>query len=680
MTTTQKKTFCRICEAHCGLTVDINPQGQLTKLRPDADHPISEGFVCAKGLRFLDVADHVDRLSGPRLRQADGTLKPASWAQAYKVTGDRLRQIIDAHGPHAVAVYFGTPMIHHSLLMLTLFQWLRALGTRNLYSAASQDNANKLAAQKLIHGREWRMPIMDIEHADFVLLLGTNPLVSQGTFVHAPAGTRAYDAVLKRGGRIVVVDPRETESAKRWGDHIAIKPGTDVFLLLAILHGLQDQHQPDDPPGMTELLTLAAQYPAQRAAALTGIPVERIHDLVHQFRTVKRATLFNGVGVNQGPFGMVSVITMQAIAYLSGNFDRQGGLLFQPWADMLQILVGLRPQTSRIGDFMSHAGGLPCGILPDEILTQGDGQIRALIVVGGNPLTSAPDENRLREAFQHLDLLVSIDLFENQTGELADVILPGVTWLERFDIGAWDAMYETAPMLQTAAPLRDPVGNARPEGRIIAELSIAAGKSIFGNRLLAWIWARVNWDRLLPVVLKPIQWLFRRRLQGAEGFPWPAPRPGVYAGQARRRLRFWGDELRGEDQRLADFATRLATEQPDDTFILMGRRRRLAQNSWIHNAGRQVKPKEACAWLTPDDMHRLGLDDGDRITIRSSAGEIVIPVMSHDAIMPGTVIVPHGLPDVNVNRLIPNDQRMIEPASGMHQMVGHPVHIHKAGA
>ncbi len=657
------------------MIAEYDEAGQLHKLRPDATHPVSQGFICAKGLKFLDIANHPNRVHTPLRRNSAGELQPCSWDEAYALIGEKLRHIIDEHGVHAVGIYFGTPMIHHSLLMLTLFQWLRAMGTRNLYSAASQDNANKLAAQKIIHGREWVMPIADIEHADFALLLGTNPLVSQGTFIHMPQGTKTYDALIERGGEIVVVDPRHSESAQRWKRHLSIRPGTDVYLLLAILHELRDLYPQDAPKGLDTLLTLAEAYPIPVASHLTSIPEAEITSLVAQFRSDKRCTIFNGVGVNQGRFGTLCLILIQAIAYLSGNFDVRGGILFHPWANILQLLVGIKPQVSRIGGFTSHAGGLPCGILADEILTTGEGQIRALIVIGGNPLTSAPDETRLRQAFEQLDLLVSIDIFQNQTGALADVILPGLTWLERFDIGAWDAMYETAPMLQTAARARKPIAETRSEVRIIAELSILSGKPIFWNRWLARLWARIGWDAMVPILLKPLQWLFSRRLQGADGFPWRRPMGGYYRGRRRKHLCFWDEKLDGEPERLAAFADELQRPRPEHTFLLLGRRRRLAQNSWIHNASREEKAKEACAWLHQDDMARLNLVDGALVEIRSTCGAIQLPVFCHDSVQKGTVIVPHGLPDVNVNRLISSDKTHIEPFSGMHQMSGHHVSI-----
>ncbi len=677
--TASRKTFCRICEAHCGLIVERQADGRLTKIRPDSSHPISAGFVCAKGLLFLEIADHPQRLLQPQIRQPDGSWQPAAWEAAYALIGDRLRAIVARHGVHAVAVYFGTPMIHNALLMVALYQWIRAVGTRNLYSAASQDNASKLAAQKLIHGREWLMPIPDIEHADFALLMGTNPVVSQGTLIHMRGGVNAYDAFIKRGGKMAIVDPRRSESAKRWGGHIPIKPGTDVFLLLAILRELRHLRPENDVNGLDALLDLAKAYPAGRAAALTGIPADQIQSLAEQLRAAERAAIFTGVGVNQGAFGLLCVTLIQAIAWLTGNFDKEGGLLFQPWANLLQLLVGVKPQTSRLGPYVSHAGGLPCGILGDEILTAGEGQIRALIVIGGNPLASAPDEAKLRRAFASLDLLVSVDIFQNQTGEMADALLPGTTWLERFDVGAWDAMYETAPMLQMSPRMRPPAGEARPEARIVAELSAAMGKPILKSGRLTRLYARLDWDGLLPRLLRPLSRLFRKRLQGADGLPWRAAKGGVYAGRRRKRLRFWRDDLDGEAGRLADFAAEIARLPEEGKFLLIGRRRRLAQNSWIHNAGREEKGREARAWLHPADMARLGLADGDVVEIQSEAGRIAMPAAAREGVTRGTAVVPHGLPAVNVNRLISSDRKYIEPPSGMHRMTGHQVTIRRAG-
>jgi formate dehydrogenase len=560
---------------------------------------------------------------------------------------------------------------------LAYFAFARALGTRNLYSSGSQDNDSKFVAARLVHGNEWIQPIMDLEHADFALLLGTNPAVTQGTYLHMHGGTKAYDRFLERGGTLVIVDPRRTESAERWGGHLPIRPGSDVFLLLALIHELRDLYQPNERVvGLDRLLQLAAEYPAERVALLTDIPTAKLRELAFSIRRARRATFFLSVGVNQGPFGTLGALALQALAYLTGNFDREGGLLFQPWSALLGWPVSVTPQRSRIGNYLANAGGLPAGILADEILTPGKDQIRALIVFCGNPITSAPDETRLRQAFQELDLLVSIDIFQNQTGGEADLLLPATTWLERFDLGVWNAAFVQAPFIDSTPPMRPAPAESRPEWRIFADLSLAAGRPFLGP--FTSLMRSLPWDSLLQPILDVLTLPFRGYMEGARGTPWPIPKGGTYL-RGRRRVYFWRPELQSEPERLARYVDKQASlPGGNSTFTLLGRRRRLAQNSWLHGATRDGKA-EAQAWLCLADMERLDLRKGDAIILSTATGDIQLPVHPHDGVMAGTVIVPHGLPEVNVNRLIGSDHSLIEPLSGMHRMTGTQVQIRRAG-
>ena len=670
-----RRTFCRICEAHCGVLVETDRDGRLAAIVPDRTHPISQGFVCAKGTRFLEVADHSTRVIHPMLRQADGTFERVSWNTGLGYFRDRIRPILERHGPHAVALYFGTPAVHNSLGALAYFAFARALGTRNLYSAGSQDNNSKIVAARLVHGNEWVQPIMDLEHADFALLIGTNPAISRGTYSQLPGGTTAYDRFVRRGGRAVFVDPRRTESADRWGGHLAIRPGADVYLLLALLHELRDLYAPSAfVDGMERLLRLSAEYPAERAARLTGISIERIRDLADAIRTVKRATFFVSVGVSQGPFGTLCAVAIQALAYVTGNFDREGGLLFQPWSAALGTMLRFSRQPSRVGAYTANAGGLPGGILADEILTPGPERIRALIVMSGNPLTSMPDERRLQEAFRHLDLLVTIDMFTNETGREAHLVLPATSWLERADLAAWNAAFVQESFIDSTPAMRPPPGEARPEWRIFADLSLAAGRPLLGwaTRLAC----KVPFDRMVQPLANLVALPFRRMMPSAQGVPWRRPRGGTYL-RGRRRVRFWSAELESEPHRIETHATELTTALPDDSsFILLCRRRRFAQNSWIHGATRNGD-REAYASLCSADMKRLDLERDDSIELQSAAGAIRIPVRADEGVMAGTVVVPHGLPGTNVNILIGSHPSLIEPLSGMHRMSGHRVELRK---
>jgi anaerobic selenocysteine-containing dehydrogenase len=671
----RQKTFCRICEAHCGLRIESDSAGVLTHILPDRAHPISHGFVCAKGTQFLEVANHPDRLLYPMRRRKDGSFERVAWEDALAYFRDRIRPIVEQYGPHAVALYLGTPAIHNVLGALAFSAFARALGTRNLYSAGSMDNDSKIVAARLVHSSEWIQPIMDLERADLALLLGTNPAVTQGTYLHMHGGTKAYDRLLERGGKLVIVDPRRTESAERWGGHLPIRPGADIFLLLTLIHELRDLYQPNRRVvGLDRLLQLAAEYPAERVSQLTDIPTAKLRELSLSIRHTRRATFFLSVGVNQGPFGTLSAVALQALAYLTGNFDREGGLLFQPWSALLGSLAPYTPQRSRIGNYLANAGGLPAGILADEILTPGKDQIRALIVLCGNPITSSPDETRLRQAFQKLDLLVSIDIFQNQTGGEADLLLPATTWLERFDLGAWHAQYVQAPFIDSTPPMRPAPAETRPEWRILADLSLAAGRPLLGP--FTSLARGLPWDSLLQPILDVLTMPFKGYMAGARGIPWPMPKGGTYL-RGKRRVYFWRPELESEPERLARYVDEQASLQAENsTFTLLGRRRRLGQNSWIHGAARDGKT-EAQAWLCAADMERLCLKLGDDIILSTAVGEIQLPVHPHDGVMPGTVIVPHGLPEVNVNKLISSAHSLIEPLSGMHRMTGNRVQIRK---
>jgi anaerobic selenocysteine-containing dehydrogenase len=374
--------------------------------------------------------------------------------------------------------------------------------------------------------------------------------------------------------------------------------------------------------------------------------------------------------VSQGPFGTLCAVAIQALAYLTGNFDREGGLLFQPWSAALGLMLRFARQPSRVGAYTPNAGGLPGGILADEILTPGPERIRALIVLSGNPLTSMPDERRLREAFRHLYLLVTIDMFTNETGREAHLVLPATSWLERADLSGWNAAFVQASFIDSTPAMRPPPGEARPEWRIFADLSLAAGRPLLG-------WATrpartVPFDRVIQPLANLVALPFRRMMRSAQGVPWRRPRGGAYL-RGRRRVRFWSAELEGEPLRLETHATdSIAALADRSTFVLLCRRRRFAQNSWIHGGTRDGN-SEAYASLCPADMKRLDLERDDPIELQSAAGAIRIPVRADEGVMAGTVVVPHGLPGVNVNRLIGSDHSLIEPLSGMHRMSGHRV-------
>lgn len=683
----QVRTYCRICEAACGLVATVEGD-RVVALRPDREHPVSRGFACAKGTRFHQTSTHPSRLWTPQLRGSDGTYTSVTWDRAYAEVAARIRPILRAYGPHAVAIYFGNPLAFHAMGAAAMLGLQRALGSRNVYTAGSQDCNNKFAAGQIVHGSAVLQPLPDFERCQLAVLVGTNPAVSQSSFVHLEGGNTVFDRLKARGASVVVVDPRRTESVARWADqHLAPRPGTDVFWLLALLDFFRDRAPRRDrfSAGLDRLLALAAEYPIARAAALCGVPAASLNELAGRIAAADGVAFHASVGLNQGPFGTLGYIALQALAYVTGNFDRYGGSLFHPlavaaarWVHNDGVFAGAA--RSRVGGFPAILGSLPGGILADEILRDGRERVRALINVAGDPLRSIPGSARLRAAFEQLDCLVHVDLFPGATGDLAHVRLPATSWLERWDAATTTAMFQQAPLIQTAGPVVPPPGDCRSDARILAELSLAIGRPLAG-RLLTRALLRLSEDDFATRVVK----LMGRALgmvgkaPVAEGLPAPVPKPGTYLGRGPRTpghtLRFWHADLEGEPERLAGYAATLEADAAADLpLLLLGRRRRLGHNSWLHGGVRDGDP-EAYAWLHPQDAATLNLADGAVIAIRTAAGELKLRLKRDAQVTPGTVVVPHGIDAANVNVVIPSGVSAIEPLSGMHLMTGIAVRV-----
>ena len=679
-----KKTYCRICEAACGLVAEFDENGRLHRLRPDKAHPVSKGYVCAKGTRFAEVAHHSQRLRKPQQRAVDGAWIDVAWEQALPEIGVKLNEIIAKHGPHAVAVYYGNPTLFNALGLVSVLAFNRALATRNIYSSFSVDCNNKFAASKMMHGGELILPIPDLEHADLAVMMGTNPAVSQGSFVHLDGGGSAFDHFTTRGGEVIWIDPRRTESAKRWGEHLPIRPGTDVYLLLALIDELRGLYRPDKRVAQLDVLfDLAAQYPAEQTAVLTQIPAETIRNLAQRIRETKNVTFHMSVGVNMGPFGTLAFIAQQALAYLTGNLDRKGGLLFHPLGRLLSTLIaktgiGVNPEESRIGRFTGIFDELPAAILADEILTEGDGQIRALILIGGNPIASVPGEAKLRQAFANLDLMVQIDLFANESSEYAHYLLPTTSWLERWDVATTSAALQTASMLQYSGPVLSPFGDVRAERQILATLALELKRPFLGWRWFTKLLGASWLDGGLNKTLNLLTWPYRLFKNGAYGLPSLTPKAGKYLGKGPRtkskQVQFWHAKLRDEPARLAEFAEALTQETAvladgQIPLTLISRRRRLGHNSWLHSAQHDGK-SEAVAWMSPADLNQLNCQE---IRIANAEGVIQLAVKPKEEVSQGTIVVPHGLPTLNINTLFPSGMDEVERVSGNHQMTGIPV-------
>jgi anaerobic selenocysteine-containing dehydrogenase len=717
-------TFCRICEVLCGLEVEVRG-GAVASVRPDARHVATEGFACPKGLRQARMYASPDRLRAPERRTGSGWQR-ASWDEALGDIGGRVRRIREAHGPDAIAMYVGTAAGFGVLHPAFAQGFMTGIGSRSMFSSATQDCANKFAVASEMYGFPFTQPFPDLDHTGCLVIVGANPVISKWSFLQVPNPGRALREMRARGAKVFVVDPRRTETARLADEHLFIRPDTDVFFYLAFLRELEAQGGVDREragafaDGAEEVLALARPWTPERTAEVTRIPPEALRRLVAAFRTAPRAALYASTGVNMGSNGSLAFWLQEAINALSGNLDRSGGTLvgrgvidFPAFGKRNGLLT--RSDRSRIGDFLSVNDAFPGGILADEILTPGPRQIRALFVTGGNPLITMANAGRLRRAFGELELLVTLDLFRNETGSVADWVLPCTSPLERPDLPFIFPLMlglQRRPYLQATAALLEPDGEQRDEATIYLQLCRASGVSLFGSAIA---------QRLLEAALRVNTALFRRGRQPA------LPQEALLSlllrltgqGSFRRLLRghphgrlrephaegtFLGKRVLTDDGRVQLAPPRLLEQarklQGDfereraraGTLKLVTRRAVNTHNSWTHNIEEFVRDPTNHLYMHPDDAAARGLAEGALADVSTDTATVRVPVRLLPDLMPGTVALPHGwghqgatglsvarrTRGVNVNLLAADGPDRIERVSGMAHLTGFPVQVRPA--
>ena len=713
------RTFCRICEVHCGLVVDVAGTGaeeQVVRVRPDRDHPVSRGYCCVKGLGLGALHHDEDRLDTP-LKRVDGELVPISWAQAVAEIGGRVRSLVDEHGPRSVALYQGNPTFFSLSHTLMSTAYVEALGSPNVFASHSVDVNTKFHVSTEMYGLSLVHPVPDLEHVEMFVCLGSNPLVSQMSVVTVADAAGVLQGIEARGGRVVIVDPRRTETARRVGEHLPIRPGTDAYLLAAMLHVLTHEQPLDLAParavarGVDDLVAAAAPWTPERAEAVTGVAAATIRELATAYAAADGAALYCSTGVNMGPFGSVAYWLIQGLNLLTGNLDRRGGLLVPRGAfDTLRLsdLVGLgRFDEHRTTDGRWHrvAGAFPVAALAGEITTDHPDRVRALFVTAGNPVHSVPGHD-LREALPHLDLLVSVDIFRNETAAHADYVLPATDMLERSDFPASHQSLQVVPHAQWTPAVVEPLGERRTEWQIFSDLAIASGVRPWGttaahalprlNRLLARLprSPQVGADQLLALLLRWGRRTTLRELKRRpEGVLLPPTQPGSFLG-SRVATPDGLVDLAPADL-VADLA-RLEAAEADlarpGVLRLVGRRDRRSHNSWMHNSSYVRQPDGNGVLLHPDDAAARGITEGAVVEVSSPTGRLTLPASLTTDVAPGVVVVPHGwghettgprraraLPGANVNDVIPGGAAHMDPVSGQAVMLAHEVEVTVVG-
>ena len=703
-------TYCRICEAACGLLADVEGD-ELSALRPDPEHVVSRGFACAKGTRFGELHTSPDRVDHPLARDGD-VFQPIAWDAAISDIGRRLARIRHEHGPHAVGVYVGNPSAFSYSTTLLSMAFIKGLGTRNAFNAGSLDCNNKFVVSRRMFGSPALHPVPDLDHARFALLVGTNPSVSQSSFINAPRMIERLKGIEARGGSVIVVDPRRTETARSVGTHLPIVPGSDAAFLLGLLHvifserlecrGTSCRHA----RGLEDLRSAAKRFPPEKIERATGIPAATLRDIARRFALAGGAFCHVSTGVNQGRFGSIAYAAKIALELVTGNLDRQGGALMPHGAiDTAGLLALTRLDReprwkSRVGNLPPVMSALPAGILADEILTPGTGQIRALVVIAGNPLLSAPDGDRLRRALKKLELCVSLDLFQNDTAAYATHVLPCTDFLERDDLPLAQMQLQPVPYVQYTERVVPPRAERREEWRILLDIARAARVPLFGSRaadfaLRAALSAGGPRALVLPLLTGALGPRPRKVLRDhPHGVLVKREKPGQFlSGRINTRsgrVELFPQEIYarlGELERSLDEPTGAG---PGLVLRLVSRRERLGHNSWMH-ASRTLPTGEQCAYLSPADAERLGVRRGDRLRLSTDSGSIELPAEPTHEMVQGAIAVPHGYGHdphsgwhaalkrggANVNQLAAAGPGSVNPLSGMSQFVGIPVRVER---
>ena len=700
------RTYCRLCEAQCGMIAHVSG-GRIERIEPDRDHPVSEGHVCIKGTSFAAVTHDPDRVLTPLKRVgAPGEFVPVSWDEALTDIAARLQAVIDRHGGQAIGSYKGNPASFATLHSTYGALFLKALGGHKNFNAVQIDTGAKNLAQELVFGSgtDWTFP--DIERCDFLIMIGANPLVSHMSLIAEPRFLRTLDRIAASGG-VVVIDPRRTETARRY-EHLPVLPDSDAWLVAAMIShifakGLEAREVLEQrTTGWEQLREALAPITPELASQHCGIPADQIRSLAERFAATPRAACYGRVGTNRGRFGTLVNLLIESLNVIAGKFGVGGG-----WVTGLAPIgkAGEPPMHARYGSARSRIGNLPLvlgstpgGSLAAEITTPGDGQMRALFVDSGNPVLAYPDGETTAAALEQLDLLVGIDFYVNETTRHAHYVLPSLTFLEREDLTDYWVRNAPRPWVQFSPAVVEPVGESRHEFDIYNDILARMGlPAVFSDPA-----ARANEapelmevaDRMLRI--GPFGDNFGENPDGLTIAKLRAQHPSGTRTADRfdpaeswsrvwtddRKVQLWHEVTQGEIARL------LAEPSRSDAALLMFGRRKLGSlNSWMHNVERLVRNETPSLMMHPADAAARGLADGQSVKVSTATGALEVLLEVTEEVVPGSVCYPHGfghnggwqranaLPGVNINAIASSRPEDWEQVSGNVHVDGFPVSV-----
>jgi anaerobic selenocysteine-containing dehydrogenase len=662
---------CNLCEAICGIEITASGEQRLN-IRGDKDDPFSRGYICPKAVALQDLHYDKDRLKHPVRRTGSGWER-ISWDEAFDEVAQNLKRIHTRHGRNSIASYLGNPTVHNYGALLFAPGFLRSLRTRNKFSATSVDQLAHHLAGFLMFGHQLLLPIPDVDRTKFFLILGANPAVSNGSLMTAPGMNRRLEEIRKRGGTVVLIDPRHNETARLVDRHLFIRPGTDVLLLLALLHVVfeerltrLDQLAPFTE-GVETVKSLVSEVPPERVAQMTGVDSDQIRALAREFAAAESAVCYGRIGLSTQEFGGVCQWLINVLNIVTGNLDRAGGAMFtRPAFDPVSAPQSLAPRGSfarwhsRVRKLPEFAGELPVAALVEEILTEGAGQVKALVTLAGNPVLSTPNGRELDRALASLEFMVSIDCYINETTRHAHIILPPTSPLER---GHYDIAFNLLAVRNTAKfspPLFERSGESRHDWEILLELETRMkhdgivggvkrklGKRFFTPERMLDLGLRFGpyGARLNPFSKGLTLRKVRKAVHGIDLGPLVSCLPGRLQ-TADKRIHLAPEVFVKDVERVKTRFLREPAFDSNGHLLLIGRRQLRSNNSWMHNSERLVKgnpAKPACTVLMhPTDAANRDLLDGQKVVVRSNVGAIVLPVEISEEIMRGVVSIPHG--------------------------------------
>jgi anaerobic selenocysteine-containing dehydrogenase len=714
--------ICPFCEACCGLEITV-AEGRVKRIRGHAADVFSGGYLCPKGVALKDLHEDPDRLRTPLIKR-DGRFVEATWDEAFAEIERRLPPIIAAHGADSVALTLGNPVVHKAALLLYAPRLGRALGSKNVFSASTLDQMPKHLSSGLMFGEFLSIPVPDIERTDFLLMLGANPMVSNGSLWTVPNFRDKAKALRSRGGKLIVVDPRRTETAKVADEHIFIRPSGDVFFLLGMAHTLFAEklvrlnRLAEHVAGVEAMERAVAAFSPERISGRCGIPAETIRRLARALAAANRAVVYGRVGTCTQEYGTLCNWLIDVLNILTGHFDEPGGVMF-PRAAALQansmgkagsgkgIVTGRRK--SRVSGAPEVMGEFPMSCLAEEIQTAGEGQVKALITVSSNPTLSSPNGERLAAAMDQLEFMVSLDIYLNETSRHADVVLPGTSPLEdsHYDVAFAQLSYRNHA--RYSHPVFQPEPGQPEEWQILLRLiGIVQGKGAaadidriddellmddlrrttgpHADQIFKSLSHRRGVERLLDLGLRsgPYGDQFGAKPDGLTLDKVKAAEGGIDLGALQPRvpevLRTPSGKIELSPAMLVDDLKRVAAdlERPAPELVVIGRRQLHGNNSWMHNLPVLAKGAAQCtALVNPADAARLGLEDGAKARIAHDGRVIEVEVEISDEMMPGVISLPHGWghdqpgsqlnvaaanPGGNLNALMDENRR--DPLSG----------------